>query len=328
MPSPIVDLGEVLVSKAPAALDNAISVLNPLWSQTRDLGGITGNPSRLPIIKRRDPSFGIGPQRKVTVVANPSGAAYTPGAGGGVPGATETVTQQQGWAKYRAKFAATRFDLDQIEAGNLLVSNYMMQQLDGCAESIATAMAADVFIGAGGDNLDGLNALAINGPVYGGINRALYPNHGPFIDTAGAPRAISVPVLDNAWDSVRAAVALLPGTWFGVTSVAQITALRALAVGPGVATNTTTNSIKQLGNDAVEYNGIPIFGMVGFPANCLDFYRAESLAWECLKGAANPIYVEPTPEMSDDTYIWTAYLHVQLCLDNPRKSAFSIDQLI
>jgi hypothetical protein len=327
MPSPIVDLAQVLTVKAPPALDNAISTLNPMWSQERTMGGVTGNPSRLPVIRRRDPSCGLGPQRKVRVVGNPSGGSYAPGGGGAVPGATEIVTQQQGWGKYRASFAATQFDLDQLAAGVLQVESYFMQQLDGMAEAISGSLAADVFNGIGGDNLDGLNNLGINGAVYGGITRALYPNHAPFIDTAGGLRNISVPVLDNAWDTFRTTVDPLPGTWFGVTSVAQITAMRALAVGAGVFENVATNSIKTLGNDAVEYNGIPIFGMVNFPANIIDFYRAESLAWECLRGAASPIYIDPEPEKTDDTFKWNAYLHVQVCLDNPRRSAFSINQL-
>jgi hypothetical protein len=180
----------------------------------------------------------------------------------------------------------------------------------------------------GGDNLDGLNNLGINGAVYGTITRALYPTHAPFIDTAGGARNISVPVLDNAWNVFRTTVDPLPGTWFGVTSVAQITALRALVVGAGVFENVATNSIKTLGNDAVEYNGIPIFGMVNFPASIIDFYRAESLAWECLRGAANPIYIDPEPEKTDDTFKWNAYLHAQICLDNPRRSCFSINQLV
>lgn len=319
------ELGQVILLQKPL-FDNAVSTLNPLMSQVRGPGGIVGEWQSLPVIKRRPMSSALGPFRMVEVVGNVSGGAYTPGGVLPAAGAAQNLRQQLSWGTYNARFSVSKYDLMALENGTLAIEGYLDNQRMSAANSIMTAISADVFNGTGlAGRMAGLNAVGINGAAYGGINRVAFPNHQPMIDTAVAPRAVTVAVLDNAWDTFRSTVEYLPGQWFGVTSVGQMTALRALA-GAGVATWQTGSRIHSLGQNSVDYNGMPIFVLPNFPNNAIDFYNADGLAWEF---QGNETFeIDEDPQYIGDTYTWNVYSHCAICLDNPRKNCFSIDQLV
>ena len=316
----VAELTNVILQNLPPALDQAVSTINPLWSQTRDSGaGVVGEYARLPIIRRRPMTSALGPYRLVTVDANVSGAAYTPGGALPAASAEHTVPQQLAWGTYRASLDLTKFDVQRIESGNMQIQGYLESQRMGMADSYVRALAADVFAGAAAPNMIGLNVGGIYGAAYGGIVRALFPNHAPFTQNGGGG-AVTMAALNLAWDTFRTTVEYNPGSWFGVTTPALMLTLRALA-GADVATWNTDRRVKSLGQNAVEYEGIPIFVLPGAVAGCIDFYRGEGLAWEFL---ADTPFVMDGPQYVGDTYTWPAYCHTAICLDNPRKNSFGM----
>jgi hypothetical protein len=324
MTLPIGELGRIINDDLPMVMVDAVSSLSPIFSQTREGGGgVVGNYAELPIIAQKEATSGLGPRRNVVLAGNLSGAAYVPGAPN-APGGARTGDQAHAWATFHASFSLTKFDRLALESGTLRVAGYMDMQTKHMAESIARAINLSVWTGLAQPNLDGLNTLGINGAVYGGIVRALEPNHQPFIDTAGAPRNITTAVLDFAWDTFTQTVEYNEGRWFGATSPAQMTALRALVLGSPAWQS--SSEVKLLGQRGIRYNGIPIFAFPGFPNNCIDFYNADGLAWE-FQGDV-PFHVDADWQYVGDTYTRNVYCHPQICLENPRKNAMSIDQLV
>ena len=320
MPSALstTELTTVLMENLPAALDNAVATINPLWSQTRAPGN-----EAMPVIQRRPASSALGPFRKVAAIGNTSGAGFTPGGALNAPSSVQHVDFQQGWGAYQAAFALVHSEKVAIESGALTVDNWLMSQLDGCAESIARSMAADVFTGNATDRIDGLSTKAISDSVtYGGISRVTYPSFQCYVDAPGA-RNLTTAILEAGWDTARTTKDLLEGSWFGLTDSYQFARLRALT--DRVAINNTDSTLRMIGQSAIMLFGrIPVFLDPNAVAGEILFMRAESLAWE-LKG--NVAFHVLNPQESGDITTWHVIPYPQLVLSNPGKSAFRLDDL-
>jgi len=320
----IAEITNVMRAKLPVPLDKAVSTSAPLFSTD-------GRPleyAGLPTIKRVPPSSPHGPYGMVNVQGNPSGGAYNPGGALNAPGSDFHVPHQQAYGTYQGALSMNVFEQQQLSTGENQVANWMTEQVEGVASSIARAMSPDCLIGNAANLIDGLFSRAVQAlNVYGGINRALFPNYACIsYNAAGIPRNISVPILEAAWNNYTSTAVpdYQPGNWVGITDSIQMTALEGLAAG-NIATWNTDSPVKILGAQGVSVKGRRVYELAGAPLGSIIFINFDALQWEFLNG--QPFTIQD-PQVIGDRTIWNVYLHGQLRLRNPRKNAFRVDDLV
>jgi len=263
--------------------------------------------------------------------ANLSATGFSPGGALPAAGAERKVPCRLGYGKYTAAFDLTHFQYLQLLNGGadgMIVDDELGRQKRGMVRAIIDRIETDIMSGAGADRIQGLTQLITDvGNVYGQAI-AIYPTLGAYRNTAGAPRALDMTILDDVHNTMRNTFKALRGPrLFGWTSTAQRNAVKGL---PGV--NTPTSMIvdggtptHQVATGRVFYDRTEFIDVPGATANTI--YITDS---DVHKLVAKPspedgsiFHVMPA-ERRGDVYRFEVYVYIQQVI---LEKAAIIDQL-
>jgi hypothetical protein len=281
--------------------------------------------------KVRGPTSPQGPRWQAEVDAgNP---ATTFAEGDPAPAASRFIAQQAqlGWGSYTATFELTGLASHQFQASNAsYIESYIEKQVMGRMGHIARLMNTHALGGAVANGLVGIQASISDVGVYAGIDRAVFANWQCGVNTDVAPRAITTPILDA---SVDAFIQTIGGNFNVVlTSSAQARAMKALSA-TGIAPRLVVSSPEKKMEAILGYGGLdntsglylyerPVIALPGYPGGRIDLVDLDGLWLEELV----PVTVKALASVNTDER-WQIYTHAQLVLENPRKQAFSIQNL-
>lgn len=295
------------------------------------------------LIDSADPSDPKGPRWQVKTAGNTSGGQYTPGGTLPTPGAAEFDQAAMNWAKFVAIVSFNTFQLAQLKLASMnpasVLVDQVFEQLGDQAQSIIAAMNTQLISGT--DTTDGIIGICTaidDAGTYAGIDRAANPEFACYIaHNSGTPRALTVAIMDTAYDYFVNTIKKNPGRWVILTGSAQASVMRGFTTGaitPYVyVSNDGSPAPKLLSHAKIQYRDMPVVEIPGYTTGRIDFVNLDDVKKELLNGASTPFSnggddLDPTGiRRVGDVVQFMLYCWVQLRLRNPKHNAFSIQDL-
>jgi hypothetical protein len=311
-----------MIERLPSEVDRAVSVLSPIFSNTRN--GAAGDwQNNLPIIQRVPMTSPAGPSYRVELTGNASAGGATPGGPLPAPGNSHKEHFQQGYGYYTGSIRMTDKDMRQIASGQLKIAGFLESEKQSLVDGLVNSVASDAFLGNAANRIDGLHSIAVSDTAaYGGIARIGNTNFQSQVHAGGGARDLTSLILEQAWDLSFVTAEMLPGTWFAITDGFQFGRCRNLTT--NVSTRTTQTNLQLIGASGVMIMDAPLFRVPNAVAGEIMFLRAESLEWSFLNDVPFNVL---EPQYSGDTVEFIVNTYCQLTLRNPRKSSFIITNL-
>lgn len=281
------------------------------------------------MIEKTPPSDAKGPRWQVEVSANASVGSFAIGGALGAPGELDYDQAALGWANYAGTFEIADRLTKQINTGSseLLVANYIDQQMEHIAREMVSVIEADLFAGTGPNTVVGLSEAIADANVYAGIDRAAVAAWRSYVnDNGGVPRAITAALLDDVHDELTS---VREGRYDVVlTSSDQWNAIAGLATGTGVITNQSgAVDSKFLGFSSLFYKGRPVIAIPGFTAGVAYFVDMSQLRIEQLPGDRGTPFAMLPAERTNADFTVAMVSYMQLKLMNPRRGAAALVDL-
>jgi len=275
-------------------------------------------------IRKVPASNADGPTWNVKVTGSSSAAVFAEG--GSYPAGSNFVDDQASldWGRYVAtvRFSGDMLDQARIGTGDILIANYINEQLADAMSNLVDTIDDDLVGGETTNGITGITAAVHDSNTYANIDRSSVTAWRARETTTAS--AITMAILDAMHLGLTITDRGNYTTIFSDQAVFDDYVGLTSGTGAPTVLNIDAGGTFSAGFVAGQYKGRPWVVVPNYTANRVDFIDERGLSLEVLRDiTTSPLM----PVQGTDDMVATITYKCQMRLDNPRKQAAYNDSL-